>query len=82
PLNIAAPAPNAGGDAVVRFRLSDQYQSLKASLHRFLIQQIEERNLDITAWDDAKLDRFVIEQVRRYVVDNRLPVNQRESEAL
>lgn len=72
----------AGGDAVTRFRLTDQYQALKSSLHRFLIQQIEERNLDISTWDDAKLDRFVVEQVRRYVVDNRLPVNQRESETL
>lgn len=72
----------AGGDAVARFRLTDQYQALKSSLHRFLIQQIEERNLDISTWDDAKLDRFVVEQVRRYVVDNRLPVNQRESETL
>jgi pilus assembly protein CpaF len=74
-----APAPP---DAVHRFRLSDQYQALKSSIHRFLIQQIEERNLDISSWDDTKLDRFVMEQVRRYVVDNRLPVNQRESEAL
>ena len=69
-------------DAVLRFRLSDQYQTLKDNLHRFLIQQIEERNLDVSSWDDDKLDRFVKEQVRRYVVDNRLPVNQRESEAL
>lgn len=78
----APAALAASGDTVSRFRLTDQYQALKASLHRFLIQQIEERNLDISTWDDAKLDRFVVEQVRRYVVDNRLPVNQRESETL
>jgi pilus assembly protein CpaF len=69
-------------DPVQRFRLSDQYQQLKGNLHRFLIQQIEERDLDISAWADDKLERFVGEQVRRYVLDNRLPVNQRESEAL
>jgi len=72
----------AATDPLLRFRLSDQYQSLKASLHRFLIAQIEERNLDIGSWDDDKLDRFVREQVKRYVVEQRLPVNQKESEAL
>ncbi|TXH03908.1 MAG: CpaF family protein [Nevskiaceae bacterium] len=69
-------------EQVTRFRLSDQYQQLKNSFHRHLIQQIEERNLDIDQWDDAKIERFVNEQVRRYVVEQRLPVNLRESEAL
>lgn len=67
---------------ITRFRLSEQYQQLKRSFHRHLIQQIEERNLDIDQWDAAKIDRFVTEQMRRYVVEQRLPVNQRESETL
>jgi pilus assembly protein CpaF len=65
-----------------RFRLSDQYQSLKVGLHRHLIALIEERNLDIYAWPVEKVDRFVADQVRRYVLDQRLPVNQRETDAL
>ena len=65
-----------------RFRLSDNYQSLKRNLHRFLLAQIEERNLDISTWDAIKLERFLTELVRRYVTENRLPVNQRETEAL
>ena len=69
-------------DPVLRFRLSDQYQTLKGNLHRHLIQQIEERDLDVATWPEEKLERFVVEQVRRYVLDNRLPVNQRESDAL
>lgn len=67
---------------ITRFRLSEQYQQLKRSFHRHLIQQIEERNLDIDRWDEAKVDRFITEQMRRYVVEQRLPVNLRESEAL
>ncbi len=67
---------------ITRFRLSDQYQQLKNNFHRHLIQQLEERNLDIDQWDAAKVDRFVIEQMRRYVVEQRLPVNQKESETL
>jgi pilus assembly protein CpaF len=67
---------------IVRFRLSEQYQQLKRNFHRHLIQQIEERNLDIDRWDSAKVERFIGEQLRRYAVDQRLPVNQRESEAL
>ena len=69
-------------DALERFRLSDHYQSHKRNLHRFLIAQIEERNLDVGTWDPSKLERFVQEQVRRFILDNRLPVNQRETDAL
>ncbi|NKF21421.1 CpaF family protein [Solimonas marina] len=67
---------------LARFRLSDQYLQLKNNFHRHLIQQIDERNLDIDRWDAEQTDRFVLEQIRRYVVDQRLPINQRESEAL
>ena len=70
------------GDSVTRFRLSDQYQKLKSALHRSLIAQIEERNLDIDQWEPAKVDRYVTEQVRQYVTQQRLPVNARESDAL
>jgi len=69
-------------DPVERFRLSDQYQQLKSSVHRHLIAQIEERKLDVYAWQSDKVERFVSEQVRRYVLEQRLPINQRESEAL
>ncbi len=67
---------------ITRFRLSDQYQQLKNNFHRHLIQQIEERDLDIDRWDAARIERLVTEQMRRYVVEQRLPINQRESEAL
>lgn len=69
-------------DQVNRFRLSEQYQKLKRGLHRHLIAQIEERNLDIDQWSAEKVSRFINEQVRRYVVEQRLAVNQRESDAL
>ncbi|MFI4980852.1 MAG: CpaF family protein [Nevskiales bacterium] len=69
-------------DQIERFRLSDQYQALKSNVHRHLIVQIEERNLDIYSWPAEKLERFVVEQVKRYVMDERLPVSQRETEAL
>ncbi len=67
---------------IARFRLSDQYLQLKNSFHRHLIQQIDERDLDIDHWDGEQIERFVLDQIRRYVVDQRLPINQRESEAL
>ena len=69
-------------DQLERFRLSDQYQALKSSVHRHLILQIEERNLDIYSWPADKLDRFVVEQIKRFVMDERLPVSQREIEVL
>lgn len=73
---------NTADAQISRFRLSEQYQELKNSFHRHLIQQVEERNLDITSWDALRIERFISEQVRRYVMDQRLPINQRESEAL
>ena len=65
-----------------RFRLSEQYQSLKSALHRHLIDLIDERNLDIDAMSYAQVRQLCLEQVRRYVVDHKLPVNQREVEIL
>lgn len=76
------PRDAVGDPQTERFRLSDAYQQIKASFHRHLIQQIEERNLDLEGWDASKIERFVTEQMRRYVVEQRLPVNQRESEVL
>ncbi len=69
-------------DQMERFRLSDQYQALKSNVHRHLIAQIEEHNLDIYSWPADKLERFVAEQVKRFVMGERLPVSQREIEAL
>ncbi|MDM4772437.1 CpaF family protein [Solimonas sp. SE-A11] len=68
--------------ALFRFRLSDQYQQVKNNFHRHLIQQIEERNLDFDDWDAPRIERFVTDALKRYVVEQRLPINQRESEAL
>lgn len=69
-------------DQIERFRLSDQYQLLKSNVHRHLILQIEERNLDVYSWPADKLERFVTDQVKRFVLDERLPVSQRETEVL
>ncbi|TDU24248.1 pilus assembly protein CpaF [Panacagrimonas perspica] len=66
----------------MRFRLSDHYQQLKSAVHRNLIAQIEEKNLDIDRWDAPRIERFVSEQVRLYVTAQRLPINARESETL
>jgi len=72
-------APN---DQMMRFRMTDQYQQLKSSLHRHLISLIEERDLDIDQWEAPRVERFVAEQVKLYIMQQRLPVNQRESDAL
>ncbi len=66
----------------VRFRLSDQYQTLKAGLHRHLIAELEERGVNVDEWTPRQIDNFVHDQVRRYVHDQRLAVNQREAKVL
>ncbi|MDB5972402.1 MAG: CpaF family protein [Hydrocarboniphaga sp.] len=73
---------SAPHDQMMRFRLTDQYQQLKSALHRHLISLIEDRNLEIDLWEPLRVERFVSEQVKLYVMQQRLPVNQRETEAL
>ncbi|MEC9405920.1 MAG: CpaF family protein [Abyssibacter sp.] len=65
-----------------RFRLSDQYQSLKSAIHRHLIGLIDERNLDVDQLSPQQVQQLCLDQVRRYVLDQKLPVNQREVEIL
>ena len=69
-------------ETATRFRLSDQYQQLKSTIHRHLITLIEQRGLDYDRWDAGQTERFVTEQVRRYVLEQRLAVNARETEIL
>ena len=69
-------------DQISRFRLSDQYQQLKTEVHRYLITQIDERNLDIDRWDAVRIERYVSEQVRLFVQQKKLAVNARETDAL
>lgn len=64
------------------FRLSDQYQKLKSRLHQHMIRLLEDGEVHIEDWSRAKAGEFVRGQVRGYVRDNRLPVNQGEADAL
>src|SRR5579885_3167085 len=81
PLHAARAAMTAS-ESAERFRLTDQYQALKADVHRHLIALIEARNIDIDTWTADRVNRFVAEQVRQFVLEKKLPVNQREIEAL
>ncbi|PWN57645.1 CpaF family protein [Abyssibacter profundi] len=65
-----------------RFRLSEQYQTLKSAIHRHLIGLIDERNLDVDRLTAQQVQQLCLDQVRRYVLDQKLPVNQREVEIL
>lgn len=69
-------------EQLAQFRLSEQYQQLKSTLHKSLIAYIDERGLDIDGWEPARVERFVNEQVRQYVIQQKLPVNSRETEVL
>jgi pilus assembly protein CpaF len=72
----------AGAPELQPFRLSEHYQALKTRLHRHLLQLIDERNLNVETWPRAKLLEFVREQLRRYLFEQKLAVNQREAEML
>ena len=66
----------------IKFRLSDQYQSLKTNIHRRLIELIDERNINVDDWSAQRIRDFCSDQVRRYVLDHKLAVNQREVDML
>ncbi|MEQ8798511.1 MAG: CpaF family protein [Salinisphaeraceae bacterium] len=65
-----------------RFRLSDQYQTLKSRLHQHMIRLLEDGDVRLEEWSRIKARDFIRNQVRAYVRDNRLPVNQSEADAL
>lgn len=69
-------------EGIERFRLSEQYQTLKQKLHRYLIDQIDQQDLDIETWPEAKVAHFVSDTARRYASDNRLPLSRNELDAL
>ncbi|GAB3674776.1 CpaF family protein [Salinisphaera aquimarina] len=64
------------------FRLSDRYQQLKGQLHLHLIRLLEDRGILINEWSDAKAAEFIRGQVRAYVNENRVPINQAETTLL
>ena len=66
----------------IKFRLSDQYQSLKTNIHRRLIELIDERSINVDEWSAQRIQDFCADQVRRYVLDHKLAVNQREVDML
>ncbi len=61
---------------------SDEYQPLKGHLHRHLIDAIEEEQVAVEEWPRPVLRRYVDQKVRDYISSSRLPINQREVEAL
>lgn len=68
--------------AAQKMRMSEQYQAWKIMLHRHVLRVIDDRNLNIEEWSSNRLERFVQDEVRRYVFENKLAVNQSEIEAL
>jgi len=69
-------------DPKSEFRLSDQYQTLKSRLHLHLIRLLEDRGVNLEEWSEGKAMEFIRSQVRSYVKENRLAVNQSEADML
>lgn len=72
----------AGKNQQSDFRLTEQYQTLKARLHQHMIRLLEDRDAHIEDWSRAKASEFIRGQVRGYVKEQRLPVNQDEADIL
>lgn len=66
----------------IPFRMTERYLGILPNLHRYLIEQLEEKNASVETWPARKLLEFVRENVQRHVSQKRLPLNHLESEML
>ncbi|MGE0080162.1 MAG: CpaF family protein [Thiohalomonadaceae bacterium] len=61
---------------------SDQYQSLKGRLHRFLINVVEEENVNLADWSHDQVRNYIEAKINFFIADQRLAINRREVETL
>ena len=57
-------------------------QGLKARLHRFLIDAVDEDRADIDAWKPEELKSYLEKQIARFIADNKIAVNRSETQDL
>lgn len=63
-------------------RKSDDYQDLKARLHRYLIECIEEDQVSLSQWEPEVLSNYAHGRISRYISERRLAVNRDDIESL
>ncbi len=78
----SAPLAEKPGGESDDYRLSEEYQALKARMHAGLIEVIEEERLDVADWPVESLRRFVEGKVDGFISQERLAVNRREAAML
>ena len=61
---------------------SEQYQSLKGRLHRFLLNTVEEENVNPGDWSHDQVRDYVEAKINFFIADQRLAINRREVETL
>lgn len=61
---------------------SDDYQNLKARLHRYLIECIEEDQVSLGQWEPEVLANYAHGRISRYISEHRLAVNRDDIESL
>ncbi len=71
--------PGATAD---EFQLSDEYQQLKATLHRHMLDVIDKEDIPVETWSRDLIHNFVTRTLTEHIAANRLAVNRREVEAL
>ncbi len=63
-------------------RQSDGYQELKARLHHYLIECIEEDQVSLSAWEPEVLANYAHGRTSRYISEHHLAVNRDDIESL
>jgi pilus assembly protein CpaF len=61
---------------------SDDYQDLKARLHRYLIECIEDDQVSLGQWESEVLANYAHGRISRYINEHRLAVNRDDIESL
>jgi pilus assembly protein CpaF len=61
---------------------SDDYQDLKARLHGYLIECIEDDQVSLSQWEPEVLANYAHGRISRYIGEHRLAVNRDDIESL
>lgn len=61
---------------------SDDYQDLKARLHRYLIESIEHDQVSLSQWEPEALESYAHGRISRYISEHHQAVNRDDIESL
>ncbi len=66
------------GSQAIPFERTRQFQDMLAAAHEFLLNRVEDQNLDIASWSQDTIVKYVEIETAAFVQEWRIPVNETE----